>query len=342
MCLGLDTTNVSLIKPNKKLAGRLKKITKSHVAIDQAVTLELADTAWVIKTQNELQKLLKGKNTLKWNEFNKDGDYGNSINPAWEKGHDLASLTRGKVGLDALSPIKSLLKLCEDVLEVPIVYFNLPNNIAAITVMNRDARGIVLNSTINKNVWIRRIHLAHELEHFLYDNDNELNKIRPDTFDNMNDNFDDDISDTGYYVEQRANAFAVEFLAPKNAVKQFALENNLEYTDITQLLNYFGISFISACRHYWNVFHRQQFDIKEIRASVYEPSEQWQQNEVLNAFDIPFLNIPINRRGHFVKMVVEANSKKLISDDTASMYLSISLDGFKAKKNQLFNLFLIF
>ena len=78
----------------------------------------------------------------------------------------------------------------------------------------------------NQNPLVRRATIAHEFAHLLYDPDEYLNKVTVDTYEGLeyNPKIGPDIADSEHYhVEQRANAFAISFLAPKG-VENFAAD----------------------------------------------------------------------------------------------------------------------
>ena len=88
---------------------------------------------------------------------------------------------------------------------------------------DREARGIVLNTVgANANVWIRRITLAHELAHVLYDPEADLENVRIDSY---SDNQRPSREQPGFR-RARANAFAVAFLAPNEAVRILSLRSD--------------------------------------------------------------------------------------------------------------------
>ena len=68
-------------------------------------------------------------------------------------------------------------------------------------------------------MWIRRATLAHELGHLLYDPDSRLQNVCVDSYIGSRKDPQTYESD---FVEQRANAFAIAFLAPIDAVGKLA------------------------------------------------------------------------------------------------------------------------
>ncbi len=69
---------------------------------------------------------------------------------------------------------------------------------------------------LNGNVWVRRFTMAHELGHLLWDPDQRLQSLRVDTYRDLEE---DPVQRPGLDpVEARANAFAIELLAPQEYV----------------------------------------------------------------------------------------------------------------------------
>ena len=107
--------------------------------------------------------------------------------------------------------------------------------------------GIVLNiEGRNSNVWIRRATLAHELAHILFDPEEQLSSVRVDSYEQVarDAEHDDQLPDN---VEQRANAFAIEFLAPRNAVKQIVSDPaHVSAASVENVMLEFGIGKAAA------------------------------------------------------------------------------------------------
>ena len=108
-------------------------------------------------------------------------------------------------------------ELAEERLGIPIIQAPIDENIAGATIASTDEsgkemRGIVLNILgANENVWVRRATLSHELGHLLYDPSPRLEKLKIDSYEQGE--IDPQMQNTDF-VEQRANAFAIAFLAP--------------------------------------------------------------------------------------------------------------------------------
>ena len=234
--------------------GITPRITKSTAVL-------LSEAASVIRTQHRFQEWLELKTELK--SFQKSDDYGSSQFPAWRVGYRLAQDARVKLGLRN-EPIPSMRELVEKRLGIPVIQASMNKTIAGATVTNIDdrgseVRGVLLNiDGDNDNVWVRRATLAHELGHLLYDPEHELQKVRVDSYSASQSNPETLHSD---YVEQRANAFAIAFLAPTESVAQMT-SPPITKENVDNVMCTFGISHTAARYHIGNC-HYRQYDVPE-------------------------------------------------------------------------------
>ena len=331
--LSLDEYKIGLQDPSSKehdLGVRFRQlqadIDSGGARLTKSSTLSLLEDAWLISKQNELRRSLSQDYAFR-SEFLANADYGNAQYPAWRIGYELASRTREILGLRSEEPIENLRSLIEDRLHIPLIQDTLPRDIAGATVQSGDDRGIVVN-VVGKffNTWSARLTIAHELGHLLWDPDNRLSSLIVDT----NDRLHEPPWGANTYVEQRANAFAIEFLAPKEAITKRFRNQHCPPDDIFDFMVEFGVSFTAARYHIWNATHRV-WDLAEISTSEVEPTEDWEGRERFLATFIPSQKLEaakfrVNRRGKFLANVVDARRENLISDDTAALYLGIEPD----------------
>ncbi len=328
--LSLDEYRIGLEEPSEKdreLGVRFRQlqdnIDSTGNRLTKSSTLSLLEDAWVISKQNKLRHSL-GKTYEFRSDFSPDRNYGNRQLPAWRIGYDLASRTRDILGLRPEDPIENLRSLIEDRLHIPLIQDQLPKHIAGATVQSGDDRGIVINIAGRYfNTWSARLTIAHELGHLLWDPDSSLNSLIVDTTERL----DEPPWAASTYVEQRANAFAIEFLAPRVAIDDRFRGQYQPPDDIFDFMLEFGVSFTAARYHIWNATHRI-WGLEEIRASEFSPTEDWEGREQFLTTYIPSreleaANFRMNRRGKFLSYVVDAQHQNLISDDTAALYLGI-------------------
>ena len=338
---------------NKDLLYRLRMLqqnTKSRsqeAAISPGVALLLCEAASIIRTQARMQSWLDLENNVSdVSVFSSVGDYGSSQRPAWRVGYDLARLAREKLGLSD-SPIESLRDLVETQLRIPVIQAKLPTQISGATVVTRnvngpDLRGIVLNTVgENENVWVRRATLAHELGHLLFDPDERLNHLTIDTYEQNQADPQSESDTPSDFIEQRANAFAIAFLAPIDKIRDIAQgipgQVEIPRTAIELVMRSYGISWTAACYHAVNVNHRQ-YDAPA-QGRVAGPDENWQVAENFTSDYFPIRNARTQRSGRFAGLVAECYSRRFISEETGAQYLGCSEEEFHKNVENLRALF---
>ena len=278
----------------------------------------LAESASVIRVQHRFQEWLELKSEL--GSFQRSDDYGSSQSPAWRVGYRLARDARAKLELGN-QPIPSMRELVEKRLGIPVIQASMNQLIAGATVTNTDdkgneVRGVLLNiNGDNSNVWVRRATLAHELGHLLYDPEHQLEKVRVDSYSTSQFNPETMQSD---FVEQRANAFAIAFLAPTESVAQMT-SPPIWQEDVDKVMSTFGISHTAARYHISNCHHRQ-YDVPE-GSSVAAPSDEQKAAEIFSMDYFPLEETAYQRRGKFSGLVAAAYERGFVSEDTAAKYL---------------------
>lgn len=343
--LGLDERRIAFARnpgADDGLSVRLKTLRDNRAnaaaSISSNVARLFAESATIIRAQLRLQKWL-GIRSEK-DRFAPSEDYGSPQTPAWLVGYNLADQARSALNLGD-SPIASMRELVEERLGIPVIQARLPNAIAGATVMSRDengkeARGVVLNTAgDNQNVWIRRATLAHELGHLLYDPNERLDNLRVDYYENSQANAQADAPD---YVEQRANAFAIAFLAPNDAVRQSA-PAPVSGESVSSTMREFGISHTAARSHIYNC-HYHSFAVPEGSGVIY-PSDEWTAAENFATDYFPIADVPEHRRGRFAGLTAAAHEERLITSDTGARYLSCGIDDFREKFAQIKSLYAV-
>ena len=330
--LGLDERFLGFKKDcggDKDLGYRLKVLqgdsTKTGL-INQRTAALLAEAASIISTQGRLHNWLELKS--EFGKFEPSSDYGSRLLPAWRVGYNLAERARHVLGLE-VDPIPSMRELAEKRLGVPVVQANLSISIAGATVTNTnefgdEVRGIVLNlSGDNQNVWVRRATLAHELGHLLFDPQQELKNVRVDSYtDNHRDVQSEPLAD---FVEQRANAFAIAFLAPISEVRELTPDGP-SADAVANVMSKYGISHTAAHYHIKNAHYGSpQIPMSPSNAI---PSDEQKALENFTSDYFPIIDTPQQRRGRFAGIVAAAAGKNLISFDTAALYLGCSVRKF--------------
>lgn len=315
--LGLDERWVSF-RPdpppgNEQLAIRLRSIGQDHARMSAATVSGIAEAAWVATTQLRLQRAL-GIHPER-PDISPSPNYGGPGYPAYMHGYWLARDTRQRLGLGT-DPIPSLRELAEDTLGIPVIQAELNSSIAGVTVEAGDDRAIVLNiEGRNRQVFVRRSTLAHELGHLLYDPAAYLQRLRVDDYDQL-ERAPHEIPDR---VEQRANAFSVEIIAPRDAaLRLFEADGDDPLSDV---MDAFGISFTAARYQIWNALERK-VPLEELTADPRRrPDPGWEAREAYTVDYHPVRNIRPSRAGRFSAVVFRAAEDGLISWDTATEML---------------------
>jgi Zn-dependent peptidase ImmA (M78 family) len=314
---------------DERLAYRLRDLRSSaqpasHTTSYKLVS-QLCEAAWVIKKQYELNRWLYSSQPNI--NFEPSPNYGNQSYPAWQHGYYLARETRKRLNIPAYDPIESLRKLTEEILGIAVVQLALHHTLAGATIANGDERGIGVNVVgANANVWVRRMTLAHELGHLLWDPKENLKNLQVDSYSDLEQApWQQHIN----YIEQRANAFAVEFLAPQEAVVRI-FQKDMS-SGLRLVMETFGLSYTSAKYHIWNALERK-IQLEDLFVDDYYPTADWMGRE---SFTVDFFkpaSVPFSRRGLFASLVVKAEENKLITDETASTYLSCTIDEYNTNK----------
>ena len=281
-----------------------------------------SEAASIIRAQLQLQRWLGAGDDAP--PFEPSHEYGESDH-AWRAGYRLAEWTRQRLGL-ALEPIESMRDLVEHRLGIPIIQVALPTRIAGATISSHGQRGIVLNTAgANSNVWIRRTTMAHELAHILFDPEQQLSNVRVDSYDEVARNAEHGAPSPDR-VEQRANAFAVEFLAPQEAVKKIVPNpGQVSAATIERVMSSFGIGRAAARFHVGNAWWGQAElpSDRDIRA---EPTDEQRSAEDFTLDYFQPKSAPEQRRGRFAVLTAEAIDAGLITIDTGAQYLACSVD----------------
>lgn len=346
--LGLDERFIS-VHPNPSgndaLAVRLRILSVDDIArMTPTVVTGLGEAAWVASVQARLERTLGLAGRIR--EFSPSYQYGEPGYPAYYQGYFLAGQAREILGFGNGPLPVSLREICEDDLGLPLIQMELGEQIAGATIQvttgytdtsegdtEHLVRAIVINlSGRNRNTFVRRSTLAHELGHLLYDPPSRLNQLRVDDYEEVEKNADQVVD----FVEQRANAFGVEFIAPQTAVRDVYLSSVQEGVD--RVIDSFGISFTAARYQIWNALDRGT-SFEELKASCVQPSVEWQASESYATDFHPIPSIPLSRAGRFSAVVVRSAIESVISWDTAAEYLISTPEEVKAVADAIIDLF---
>lgn len=304
-------------QPNgEELGVRLRQLANgegSTFQLSPIAVAALAEGAWVIARQRSLAAQLRLNTNVLRDQFVPDDDYNY---PTYQSGYRLAAETRRLLELDPEAPIPSMRVLVSDTLGIPLVQTKMGNRFAGATIANGDERGIVVNiDGANENVWVRRMTLAHELGHLLWDPVQKLNRLTVDRYDDLKVN----ASERRDPVEIRANAFAIALLAPPAAVDRIVHNATDIPSAVYEVTRHFGISVSAARAHVGNV-SRVQVSMPRLGEHVV-PSDEMYANEDFTVDYFPIKESPPAVVGRFSWLVACSLKSNLISADTAASLL---------------------
>lgn len=297
------------------LGVRFRRLANAEVGggLSPTAVLKLAEAAWIIARHGVLARELGDELNRARASFRPDANYNY---PTYQVGYRLAERTRKLLDIDSAVPIKNLRRLIEDRLKIPLVETELGPSLAGATIANGAHRGIVVNiEGKNENVWIRRMTLAHELGHLLWDPSQKLESLMVDRYDEIEGPTDLPTDP----VETRANAFAIALLAPPGEVERIVRDAGDPSAAIAQVSDQFGVSITASRRHIQNVCGLERIQLPK---PAITPSDDWKAQEDYTNDFFPLSQTPVARRGRFAWTVVTAWQHHLISLDTAATLLA--------------------
>lgn len=328
IALNLDERLISFYseQANDEFALRLKSINQEVTSINEIARIKFDDAAWVIRTEIRLKSWLgMSADREVQPRFSRDSNYGSIGYPVWRHGLWLAAESRRKLEIGPDESISGLWKLCETELDIPLVWTELPDDVAGATISSGGTRGIVINTLgKNSNVWVQRATIAHELGHLLFDPANRLQAFKVDSYADL-ERADTDYTQITDVVEQRANAFGVELLAPQAAVARVFEKSGCGPAGLRAVMEFFGISFTAARFHIWNAFERK-IPLPDLGSLPSGPTQQWSSSDEFTLGYFPIRATPNSRRGRFAYLTIMALRAGLISTETASNYLRCAPD----------------
>ena len=327
--LGLDEHRLGLgegTEEPRQLGARLRRVSDdiNSVTLTPNTVARLAEAAWVIGKQSALENMA-GVGHGSWSRTQLREPM--THEPPWKQGYELARRTRSILGIPPDEPILGLRSLLDERSGIPLLSIAMNKQVAGAALANGLDRGIVVNTTgHNENVWFRRMTVAHELCHFLWDADESLDRLKVDSYEDLERDFRVQGTDD---VEKRANAFAVEFLAPQASIVRVARQKGNRLAALAAISQEFGISVTAAGYHLDNSNHGNPALYGEARLRA-TPDDRWlaAENFTLDFFPMP--SAPASRRGRFAQLVARAHQVAYLSDDSAAIMLRVPLEEFRS------------
>jgi Zn-dependent peptidase ImmA (M78 family) len=337
--LALDESRISAqteVPYDEPLAIRLRQISNTRPEFTPNVVLAFSEAAWAARRQSLLSEWLNGSWSFAKLGFEADSRYGDRTYPAWKFGYELARATRKLLEIEPGAPIESLRDVVETKLRIPLIHLSLPSPFAGATIAFGSQRAIALNTIgPNTNVWVRRSTIAHEMGHLLWDPDQKLECLRVDTYTDLEEQPQKAGLDP---VEARANAFAIELLAPQD----FAFEIFRSHTDkrigLRTVMEHFGVSFISARYQIRNALQGTE-ELGSLRVEIVEPTDDWKGRESFTNDFFRRESVPLSRRGQFAWLVVQAIKRNLISINSGAAFLGCGEEELNANLGGIESIF---
>ena len=371
--LGLDERKLaydSTAGADLELAAKLSELASDPLvdgdSLPRRTIVSLTEAASLIRVQSRLQKYLGLSARLHGAPITPSYGIGTGSQP-WMTGYRLAERVRTWLGLED-GPILSLHNIVEESLKIPVVRTKLQTSIAGVTISMKDddgqqCRGIVLNAEgrLNNDVGIQRISLAHQLAHLLFDSDDHLGKVRIDTYNTNECNPEEPLFKDS--VEQRAAAFAIEFLAPREQVRphvprvlaetsdpegvasdhltgvtdvsgisdlhSFSSRVSIAGDSVAEIMRLFGISREAAQHQLFNSLGRRFEMPADEEIPAVRPFDLWSGFEEIPLDSFPIESTPIQRQGRFAGLIVAGYDRMLLSEQTAAAYLSCEVGELK-------------
>ena len=329
-CLGLDERLVGFRSdPGEELSlgKKLGELGQSHFWYGQGwgedVVGKLAEAASVIRVETRLRGWLGQSNKVgSLSAIGIQAAFAAGAVPS-HAGDALAEAVRSNLGMGK-EAIQSMRDLVVDRIGVPVVTAELPDSVSGATLFSRyleeDYRGvgIVLNSGgDNRDVWDRRVNLARELGRVLLDEQSPVDRVSV----NLRWKLEDGVVRTVSEMEEKADAFALAFLAPLEAVKE-RVPLPVRPEHIGLVMDHFGMSEWAARERIQSCYSGEA-DMPYSEIIVKPSKEQVESEDMLVSSPLPCV-VKEGRGGGFTTVVIESRGKRLISADTAAFYLGCS------------------
>ena len=328
-CLGLDERLVGFrsdLGEELSFGKKLGELGQSHFWYGQGwgedVVGKLAEAASVIRVEMRLRGWLGQVNKV--GSFSAMGNRGGVTGAGPSSGgYALAEAVRSNLGMGK-EAIVSMRDLVVQEIGVPVVMAELPLGVSGVTLFNlyseEDHRGvgIVLNSTgDNLGVWDMRVNLARELGRVLLGEQSPVDRIRMNSYWNVQGKGNSPFDET----DERADAFALAFLAPLEAVKERVPLPVLP-EHISGVMRHFGMSEWAARKRIESCYSGEAG--MPLDRIIVEPPEDQIGSENVVIPGALLCGVKECRSGGFTTVVMDSLDKRLISKDTAALYLGCS------------------
>lgn len=244
-------------------------------------------------------------------------------------GQSLAELARRDMDKEEAPFIPSMSQLCEQ-LGVLVLRAVLPPGIDALCFADDDhGPTAVLDATPGVHTFTQRFRLTHELCHILFD------RAKTDPLQ-LIERLDYAIPEEKNEVEQRADAFSIQFLAPEDQFKHAwgasLASGSTREQALRVVMERFGIGFQAARGHALRLELLERDEAYVISDVDVVPSAEWDQQERTKADGVELSPIPRERRGRLATLALEALEKGVIG--TSRVLELLRIDGDTLAQNR--------
>lgn len=174
------------------------------------------------------------------------------------RGAKRAREARTALGLEPDAPVGCLLTVVEEAAQVPVLIWEMPEEIAGACFQQDGA--VVLHVNGAQAHVRQRFTLAHELGHVRCGHDGRL---KTDTITTLQ-------GKTTNAEEIQANAFAAEFLLPRAAAQALAFSGPVTLEDVVRVASAYGVSALSALFRLAECEHVDEQRAEKLRAEIDE------------------------------------------------------------------------
>lgn len=306
--------------------------------LDAESRFAIANAAAVASDASQLRKLLDEplgwKAISQWFKHNPDYSHPRHGTP-----EVLAKQVRRGIKL-ADGPIRSVLLDVVAKLSIHVVTAELAPHIDAISFATSRTGGVIVLNRCGahaRNAFGRRVTLAHEVCHILFDRP----KMRG--FDDFctvakagRTSLQDKRLSTFAELERRARAFAVYLLAPRDALRDAweQLEGTPAPRRVRLLMEHFGMGY-EAVRAHLDSCKLLAIDEPMARVETDVPPS-WEERDPLPIARGEGLEaVPLSRRGDFTSLVMRAWRQGVISESGAREALRVELRHWPSARDQL-------
>lgn len=294
---------------------------------------EAATVAREVRALQELLELPTGWSVVE--AFGHSPDYGHPREGAAER---LAKQVRSNLGL-GYGPIESMGRVLEQVGAV-VLWGDLPAWIDAFSLATPETGAVLVASTVGTHMtsaFGRRVTWAHELCHVLFDRP-KMREIRKfcAVARAANPSRDD-----SYEIERRARAFALYFLAPRDAVEESWGESRDEPLEgrVRLIMDEYGIGYEATRSHLSNLallrFDEVVSEVPTHSTDRWEAADPaWSPRDPV-AVAATRSGVSTLRAGVLLRLVADGLNRGLLTEAAAREYLHLGLEPWEELRTKL-------